>query len=53
MQEKDAEDYEKRIEKILKSKFPFIAKILIRIKTTLGEMMILTILIVQTLTLAF
>ena len=53
MVEKDADYYEDKIEKILTKKFPFIAKIFIRVKVSLGEMMNLTILIVQSLTLAF
>lgn len=51
--EKDADYYQPRIEKILTVKFPMLAKIFIRVKVTLGEMMMLTILIVQSLTLAF
>lgn len=51
--EKDADFYEDKIQKILTKKFPFLAKIFIRIKVSLGEMMNLSILIVQSLTLAF
>ena len=50
---KDADYYEEKIEKILTRKFPFLSKIFIRIQVGISEAMNLTILIVQSLTLAF
>ena len=50
---KEAEYYEEKIDKILTKKFPSLAKIVIRVRVVLSEIMILFILIVQTMILAF
>ncbi len=49
----DADYYETTISQTLTKKFPLIAKIFIRLNVFFSEMMILTILIVQSMVLAF
>lgn len=51
--EKDANYYEGQIGKILTKKFPILSKLFIRVGVILSDMLILTILIVQSMILAF